>query len=182
MTAECRIINDIVDANRMAQGRLAINPLPIDLICIMRQVIGDAQITNPERRFELTVPAEPYIPVIVDAMRISQVLDNILTNAIKYSPDDKPIKINVEVNAKHVKVAVHDEGLGLTPEEQKRVWERFYQVPGRRIQGGPGGSMGLGLGLYICQTIISLHGGKIGVESEPDQGSTFYFILPLNQM
>ncbi|GHO62164.1 hypothetical protein KSC_010560 [Ktedonobacter sp. SOSP1-52] len=182
VTAECRIINDIVDANRIARGQLAINPLPLDLICIVRQVIGDAQITNPERCFELTFPAEPYIPVIVDAMRISQVLDNILANAIKYSPDDQPVKINVEVNAKHVKVAVHDEGPGLTPEEQKRIWERFYQVPGRRIQGGPGGSMGLGLGLYICQTIISLHGGEIGVKSELGQGSTFYFILPLNQL
>ena len=180
--AECRIINDIVDANRIAQGRLAINPLPLDLICIVRQVVGDVQIANPERAFELTTPTDPYIPVVADAMRIGQVLDNILTNAIKYSPDDKPIKINVEGNAKYVKVAVHDEGPGLAPEEQKRVWERFYQVPGRRIQGGPGGSMGLGLGLYICQTIISLHGGEIGVESQPGQGSTFYFTLPLNQV
>ncbi|GHO49436.1 PAS domain-containing sensor histidine kinase [Ktedonospora formicarum] len=179
VVAECRIINDIMDANRITQGRLEIFTAPIDLLYIIFQVITDIQGQHPERKLNYEPPASAFLPVQVDAMRISQVITNLLTNAIKYSPEEKPIAISVACDQSLVKVSIRDYGPGLTGDEQKRIWERFYQIPGRHIQGDSCGSMGLGLGLYICQTIITLHGGEIGVESTPSEGSTFWFTIPL---
>ncbi len=117
------------------------------------------------------------MPVVADADRLGQVVTNLLTNALKYSPPDRPVNIDLAVDERQVCVTVRDEGSGLPREEQDRVWEPFHRVPGIEAQGGAKGS--LGLGLYICKTIVELHGGRVGVESEEGKGSTFWFTLAL---
>ena len=101
---------------------------------------------------------------------------NYLTNALKYAPVDQPIAVHLEVTGTSAQVSVRDQGPGLTPEQQHRVWERFYQVaaPGRQRSCG-----GLGLGLAIARAIIEQHHGQVGVQSAPGQGSTFWLTLPL---
>ena len=84
----------------------------------------------------------------------------------------------LERDGEAARVSVHDDGPGLSSEEQPCVWERFYRVPGISEQGGFGG---LGLGLYICRTIIEQHGGEVGIKSSPGNGATFWFTLPLTQ-
>ena len=120
---------------------------------------------------------EDSVPVQADSNRILQVVTNYLTNALKYSEADRPIEAFLAVEGQMARVAVHDQGPGLSPTEQQAIWERFYQVESMKRQSGYG--TGLGLGLHICQTIIEQHQGQVGVQSSPGEGSTFWFTLPL---
>src|SRR5260370_41959613 len=116
------------------------------------------------RQIELVLPPDELVPVLADAGRVGQALTNYLTNALKYAPLDQPVSMRLEVAGSSARVSVRDHGMGLTPEQQSRVWERFYQVaaPGRQ---GPDG--GLGLGLAIARAIIEQHQGQVGVQSAP---------------
>lgn len=93
------------------------------------------------------------------------------------SEADCPVEVRLEVLACEARVSVRDEGIGLSREQQEHIWELFYRVPGVEVQSGSG--VGLGLGLHICQTIIEEQGDRVGVESSPGVGSTFWFTLPL---
>ena len=103
-----------------------------------------------------------------------------LTNAHKYSPIERPIEVSLTVEGTLARVYVRDEGPGIAPEQQKRVWERFYRVPGIEVMEQSLSDSNLGLGLYLCQEIIVLHHGQIGIQSAPGQGSTFWFTLSLS--
>ena len=118
----------------------------------------------------------PY-PVYADRDRIQQVLNNYLTNALKFAPVTKPIRVGITLIGPKAKVWVQDQGPGLTPQEQERIWQQYYQVSHIPIQSG--WKTGLGLGLYICQQLIHHHHGEIGVESIPGKGATFWFTLPI---
>lgn len=122
-----------------------------------------------------TINFQPDFPVVQgDEVRLRQVIDNLLSNAIKYSPDGGLIEIGGRVENGYVLVYVRDQGVGLTAEDQQRVFERFYRVDGKLSRK----AQGTGLGLFLSKAIIEAHGGKIGVESQPGHGSTFYFTLP----
>ncbi len=116
--------------------------------------------------------------VHADGDRIAQVLTNYLTNALKYSADDTPIVagLDVGVDGTTARVWVRDEGPGLDAAEQERVWDRFYRSAD--VEHRTGSSVGLGLGLYISRTIVERHGGRVGIESAPGAGATFWFALP----
>jgi len=105
---------------------------------------------------------------------MEQVMVNLLTNAIKYSPNANQVQICLEQAAGEVTVTVKDQGMGLTTDQQKQIFTRFYRVEGNA------NIPGLGLGLYLTKEIIDRHHGKIGVYSVPEKGSEFYFSLPLN--
>ena len=96
-----------------------------------------------------------------------------LVNGIKYSPLEKQIEVNVEALASEVKVSIKDKGIGISPEKIPHLFDRYF-----RIENTSQNYSGLGLGLYISSQIINKHGGKIGAESEPNQGSSFWFTLP----
>jgi signal transduction histidine kinase len=114
---------------------------------------------------------------MADAQRIGQVVTNYLTNALKYSPADRPVAVGLQVDNQQARLWVRDAGPGLPPEEQEHIWERFHQVKGIEVQSGSG--VELGLGLYVCRTIIEQHHGQVGVQSARGAGSTFWFGLPL---
>jgi signal transduction histidine kinase len=125
------------------------------------------------------MPAEQVGLVSADCDRISQVIANYLTNALKYSAEDRPVLVELRQEAEQVRFAVIDEGVGLSADEQNHIWERFYRAQGVEVMSISHTSMmGLGLGLYICKMIIELHHGSVGVESSPGVGSTFWFTLP----
>jgi signal transduction histidine kinase len=118
------------------------------------------------------------VRVVAAADRIGQVLANYLTNALKYSADDRPVAVRLEVDEGQAVVSVRDEGPGLASEEQARVWKIYHRAPGVEVRSGAGGS--LGLGLHICKQIVELHlGGRVGVEGAVAHGSTFWFSLPV---
>ena len=172
-----RLIRDLMDISRIQVGKLELNKELCNLTTIVVDTVEDLRSTTPTRTIQLELQEHMTIPVIADSERISQVLSNFLTNALKYSPPDRAIHVSLELKERDALVAVRDEGPGLTPEERERVWERFYKVEG--IKGQKGFSAGLGLGLHICRAVIEEHQGEAGVESSKGAGSTFWFSLPL---
>lgn len=124
----------------------------------------------------INVIGETGIEIVGDEAHLEQVMINLLSNAIKYSPDEKEVDVQLSVVSNFVKVSVSDKGLGISREEQKRIFDRFYRV-GNIQQKFPG----MGIGLYICSEIIKNHGGNLWVESEPGKGSSFSFTLPLTK-
>jgi len=112
-------------------------------------------------------------PFLGDESHLIQVVSNLLSNAIKYSPEDSDIIVHVSNISNFIKFSVTDQGMGISEEEQSKIFERFYRV-GEVQRHYPG----MGIGLYICQQIIQNHGGTIWVESQKNTGSTFSFTLP----
>jgi len=174
-----RLVSDLLDVSRIQANMLElhIESEPSDLVAIVRMAVQDQRRALPKRTLHLQAPSEMIVPVIVDPERIGQVVTNYLTNALKYSPADKPVEISVRVEENQARVSVRDEGPGLSLEEQEHIWDQFYRVPGVEVQSGS--SVGLGLGLHICRTIIERHHGRVGVQSAPGKGATFWFVLPL---
>jgi signal transduction histidine kinase len=172
-----RLVNDLLDASRVRTGKLELHREPVDLALIVRQAVEVQRLLTPTHDLLQQIPTALHVPVIADADRIKQVVTNYLSNALKYSPADRPVAVGIAVNDREVRVWVRDEGPGLPAEEQELIWERFHRAKGIVVQTGSG--IGLGLGLYICRTIIERHQGYVGVESAPGRGATFWFTLPL---
>jgi signal transduction histidine kinase len=112
------------------------------------------------------------IPVFADADRLRQILVNLVMNALKFTPRGGRITVSLRREGPHAHFCVEDTGKGLSPEDSKRVFDRFFQVD------RPERQQGLGLGLHIVQGLVSLHEGRIWVESEPGSGARFHFVLP----
>jgi signal transduction histidine kinase len=172
-----RLVNDLVDVSRVQASKLELRPDSADLVALVRDVVQEQEQAAPERTIRLHYPADLSVPVSVDAGRIEQVVTNYLTNALKYSPADRPVDIGVEVEPEQVRVWVRDQGPGIFIEEQEQIWGRFHRAKGVEVQ--TGGGVGLGLGLYISRMIVERHQGQVGVDSAPGSGSTFWFTLPL---
>jgi signal transduction histidine kinase len=168
---ETRLVGDLLEVSQLEMHHFTLSLHHENLVTIVQKTIVGHQEAR-SRDIELVLPPAEVVPVIADPDRIGQVLTNYLTNAFKFAPTDQVITVRLEVEVG----SVRDQGPGLTPEQQQRVWEQFYQVaaPDHR---GP--ERGLGLGLAIAKAIIEQHHGQVGVESTPGQGATFWFTLPL---
>lgn len=175
-----RLVNELSDASRIQAGKLDLALTPADVVEIVRGAILAQRLAWPARGIHYVPPVGLSVPVLVDPLRIEQVLVNYLTNALKYSPGDRPVAVWLEVGERAVRVCVRDDGPGVPASEHERIWERFHQVDGiAQRDTGSGAGVGLGLGLYLCRTIIERHHGRVGLESHPGQGATFWFELPL---
>ena len=161
----------LLDLSRMEGGRLELQRGPTDLIPLVHEVVEGTRLLTTTH--EIHVEAPPAVVGTWDAQRLRQVLQNLLTNAVKYSPDGGRIDVCVQLEDDSVRVDITDAGMGLSAEDAGRVFGQFYRAEGaRRLEGS-------GLGLYICQAIVSAHGGRISVSSPgPGKGSTFRFTLP----
>ncbi len=172
-----QLVDEILDDTRIRDGRLVLHREPCDLGAIVRKAVEEQQALAPGRTIRLEIPAATLVPVMADARRIAQVVTNYLTNALKYSKADRPVEVCLEVTGDQARVSVRDEGIGVPATEQAHVWERFHLIDGNKVQSGSGVS--LGVGLHISKSIIEGHQGRVGVQSVPGQGSTFWFTLPL---
>jgi signal transduction histidine kinase len=171
-----RLVDDILDDTRIRSGRMHFRLEPSDLGDVVCQAVEEQRVLAPERTIRLDAPAVP-VPVIADAGRIGQVITNFLSNALKYSRENQPVEVRLEVQGDVARISVHDEGIGVPASEQAQVWERFHRIKGNTVQSGSGVS--LGIGLYISRSIVEGHHGEAGMNSIPGQGSTFWFSLPL---
>ncbi|HEV2713364.1 MAG TPA: PAS domain S-box protein [Gaiellaceae bacterium] len=173
-----RIVNEILLANQLEAGRLDLGIEPFDPVEIVERVVEATRAyAPPEIAFEVRTEGE--LPRVAgDRDKVRQVLVNLIENAIKYSPDGGRIELGVEAVDSDVRFSVKDEGLGIPPEEQARVFEKFYRLDPQMTR-GVGGT---GLGLYICHELVSRMGGRIWVEANEDRGSTFFFELPAEDL
>jgi PAS domain S-box-containing protein len=172
-----RIADDILFANKLDSGQLALGASGIDLRTLARDVVEEMRACFAAREdisFELTVP-EALDSVAGDPDRLRQVLINLIDNAVKYSPNGGRVEVAVEARDGGVRMAVRDEGIGIPALEQRRIFGKFYRVdPG--LARGVGGT---GLGLYICRELVRRMDGRLSVSSEEGKGSTFAVDLPV---
>jgi signal transduction histidine kinase len=170
----------LFDTAALRAGKLQLHRTRSDLAGLVREQVAALRVGAHDRTIRLHAPTTAAsIMVEVDADRIGQVLTNYVTNALKYSPPDRPVDVSVAARGGWARVAVCDAGPGLPKEERTRVWELFHRMPGVTAQGGAQGGS-LGLGLHIAKAIITAHGGRVGVKSAVGHGSTFWFTLPLS--
>lgn len=170
-----RLVNDLLDASRIESGKLALNREPMDLVALCRQ-IAEEQHAATGRTIELDLPAH-VVEVNADSERIGQVLTNLVSNALKYSPATTSVWLQLTRSDGEARACVRDAGPTIPASALPRLFERFYRVPGMQVQSGSG--VGLGLGLYISRDIITRHGGCIWAENQDEAGVTFCFTLPL---
>jgi signal transduction histidine kinase/integral membrane sensor domain MASE1 len=179
-----RLVQQLLDVTRARQGILTLNRQPCLLEDLVRAGVEEQRLLTPGRALTLDLSEAGESPIMVDAdaERLSQVLANYLTNAVRYSPIDQPIEVALKLihqvpedgGGTIVQVLVRDHGPGIAPEQHTTIWDRFQRAHSASEAGG-----GLGLGLYIARTIIERHGGNVGVESTVGEGATFWFTLPL---
>jgi PAS domain S-box-containing protein len=166
------MINDMLDVSSLQAGGLNFNIAKFDLNDLIGEISQNLQQTTRKHRIVIDLKAVSAVPG--DRERIGQVVNNLIANAIKYSPNAEVINVTSKVEGEKVTVSVQDHGIGIPEAEQKSIFEKFY-----RVGNSQKAFQGLGLGLFICCQIIEIHKGKIGVVSQEGKGSTFWFSLPL---
>ncbi len=175
------LINELLDLQRIAAGRMTLKPEPVDLAALLAETTGSVHAQVQKHRHALVVTPTPQdLRVQADRGRVRQVLLNLLSNAIKFTPDGGRITVAARpVNGgtgggSEVRIAVTDTGIGIATEDQPKLFQEFSQLDAsasRKYEG-------TGLGLALSRRLIELHGGTIGVDSEMGKGSTFWFTLP----
>jgi PAS domain S-box-containing protein len=169
-----RMVGDLMDLSRLEASRLELQRRRVDLVALVRTAAEQARLQTPERPFE--VRTRGVVPdVCVDPDRIAQVLENLLTNAVKYGDAGTAVEMDVAAADGHVTVEVTNRGRPLGPEEIARIFQRFQRTESAKLRG----IQGVGLGLYIARSLIEAHGGRITVESAPCGTTTFRFNLPV---
>ncbi len=171
-----QLTDDLLDASRLQAGQLVLHRTTTDLVSLVQRVMERFQKTT--MRHEMTFHVDqPKLEAAIDLQRIEQVLSNLLTNAIKYSPQGGPIHVTLATAAanKEVEIQIRDEGLGIPRHQQARIFGRFMRAD--NVQAA--GISGTGLGLYLCQELVKQHAGRLWFESEEGIGTTFFVRLPL---
>jgi two-component system sensor histidine kinase/response regulator len=174
-------INDLLDATRLDTGKLTIHLEPAALDELAHRVASSLKPAFAQKKINLREEIQPNLPrVPLDEYRITQVINNLLNNAVKFTPAGGTIILKVheaKTNSEWLEVSMSDSGCGIAKEHKEHIFDRLYQVKA----GDAATGQGLGLGLYLCRELVQLHGGNIWVETEPGRGSTFTFVLPKSQ-
>ena len=167
------VLHAFLDVERMASGSLAIEKKPINLNAICDEVLERARLYATRKQIRIDAElGETTVPA--DAELLSFAVYNLLTNAVKYSPKQTVIRLGLAEDAKSVSVWVADRGYGIAPAEQERIFERFYRLH----RDDRGAEEGNGIGLALVREIVTQHGGRILVDSQPGAGSRFTIVLP----
>lgn len=164
------LVEELLNVSQLNDGQLHLNKRLVDL----DELIGDCvHHIRIDQQYEILTVGDQGVTIFADAGRIEQVINNFISNAIKYAPDSKQVLVNITGTPDETCVEVTDQGPGVETDKIPFLFDRYYQIENKGSK-----YSGLGLGLYICAEIIKRHGGKIGVNSKPGKGSTFYFSLP----
>lgn len=170
------LLNDLLDVTQIESGRLDLKPTEVNVRKFMGEAVHrHSQIAAPKgTTIVLEDVADGFVEV--DPDRLRQVIDNLISNAVKYSPAGSTVWVQAHCQNGQWRISVRDEGPGIRPEEREKLFTEFGKLSSRPT----GGESSTGLGLAITRRIITAHGGTIGVDSEPGQGATFWFMLPMD--
>ena len=167
------MVSAVLDVSKMEAGEMKLHLVECDLVRIAADLMSGVQSLKEAREMILDAPPAP-VTVVADGDLLLRVIQNLLGNALKFTPSDGGIRLGIEPDDKHVRVTVRDNGPGIPAEYRERIFEKFGQVEAR----SNGKKYSTGLGLTFCKLAVEAHGGSIGVESEIGKGSTFWFVLP----
>lgn len=168
------LIVDLLDISKIESGKMKFNMKSFCADNMVNNAIEMLQHANPD--FKITKFGKTDEMIFGDEMRLEQVVINFITNAIKYAPGTNQVNVTINIKDEKLYLAVKDFGIGISKEQQHKIFDKFY-----RVEENSNRFNGLGIGLYICSEIINRHGGTIGVNSVPDEGSEFYFIVPITE-
>ncbi|MHB8209608.1 PAS domain-containing sensor histidine kinase [Mucilaginibacter sp.] len=167
------LAHNILDNSMFQQGRFELEMKPFELQHLLNDIINDAKLMSPNHQFKLLNSEDMHI--LGDQNRIGQVMENLISNSIKYSPLDTAITIDYQKINGFAKISVSDEGVGISKDDQNKLFQRFYRVSNEKIKN----VSGFGIGLFLVAEILEAHKSKIFLDSEENIGSTFSFALPL---
>jgi signal transduction histidine kinase len=170
-----RLLSHLLDISRIQSGKLRLAPTPTDLARLVGDAVEAARVLHQDTH-TLVLRGPTRLPVVLDPLRIEQVVSNLLDNAAKYSPHGGEIEVELAYTTPDtVCLSVRDHGLGIPADHLERVFDRLYQIESASQVGG---RVGLGLGLHICREIVELHGGRIAAEAPDDGGTRIVVHLP----
>ncbi len=169
------IVDNLLELSRWQANRLNLQTARVDATAVVGRMVERASRKSEKHRLVADVPAD--LPEVrVDRTRVERILDNLVDNAIKYSPEGGEVKISARREADHIVVSVTDQGIGIAPTDTAKLFQPFVRldslIPTTTLKG-------IGLGLVVCRRLVEAHGGRIWVESGPGKGSTFFFTLPM---
>lgn len=173
-----RLVENVLQVSQIESGKLTYDIQAVDITQLVYRVA--AENSQPIHGVEVGNKIEVHVPELLplvrgDEIRQWQILTNLVTNALKFTPGDQAVEIRVTQNESHVQVAVRDHGIGIRPEDMDKLFQKFSrleQLEGMKVKG-------TGLGLYICKSMVEAQGGEIWVESEPGAGSSFIYTVPI---
>jgi signal transduction histidine kinase len=172
-----QLINNILDFSKIESAEKKYRFCETDIVDLVEHTVAAFEVPLRDQGVSISFAADDVAPLSVDKDAIAQVVMNLLDNAVKYSNGRKDIDVRVTGAAGQVRIAVRDHGIGIPAAEQKKIYEKFYRVGSTLVHDVKGS----GLGLSIVQHVVTAHGGRVELESEPGQGSTFTLVLPLGQ-
>lgn len=171
------LVGNLLNVSKIERGSFAVSLQPVDWKKNINDVVENNSTSAMQKniKLEAKLPSEPLPQVLVDPIRINEVLNNLISNALNYTKEGGTIEVSAKTKGEEVITSVSDTGVGIPPEAIPHLFSKFFRVSGSLEQG----SKGTGLGLYISKSIIDMHHGKIWVESQVGKGTTFYFSLPI---
>ena len=167
------MINGFLNISRLEAGKIQIEKQPVDICKLLNEILEETRMTAGTHEIVMTA----CTPIIIDADpdRISSVVSNLISNAVKYSPKGKTVEVECKTADKMVVISVKDEGMGIKPQDIDKIFDRYYRVESNHTRH----ISGFGIGLYLSAEIVHRHGGQIWAESKSGKGSTFSFTLPM---
>jgi signal transduction histidine kinase len=167
------LIDELLDVSRIQMGKVTLHKQMEDINKICQSVVEDQRLVSG-REIQLSLPPVP-VELLVDGQRVTQIMINLVGNAVKYSSAPAPIEVAIKQKGDHVLFEVRDHGRGMSREQVERIFEMFYRAP----EAESSKTQGLGLGLAIVKDLVERHDGRIWCESEEGKGSRFFVELPL---
>jgi signal transduction histidine kinase len=167
-----RLINDMVDVSRIRSGKLSLRPAATELSTMLARIVSDLSQRTEAAGVSITLDAPMEVAGVWDEFRLEQIVINLLTNALRYGGSE-PVTLTLRRHEQLAEIVVRDRGVGISPEDQKRIFNPFERAGTKDVRDG------LGLGLYIARQLAESHGGTLDVESAPNEGAAFKLVLPL---